>query len=295
MGGFGPELQAHLQTGVTTLCQCWLIRRVDGIELGFTDHDMPLAFEGHDFRADGGLVASALAQATGLSVDNAEAMGALTSDTIREDEIEQGRYDNAEVLSWRVNWAAPVQRVLQFRGTIGELRRSDNAFHAELRGLTEALNRPVGRVYQKPCTAVLGDGNCRFDLDSNGFTETLAVQAVEEQRTYIWNQPLPYEDGFFARGRFEVLEGPAKGLWTMIKQDRIIDAQRHVELWEPVRGLVAAGTQVRLVAGCDKRHETCALKFNNQINFQGFPDLPGEDWLVSVPKSSDANTGGTLR
>jgi uncharacterized phage protein (TIGR02218 family) len=50
-----------------------------------------------------------------------------------------------------------------------------------------------------------------------------------------------------------------------------------------------------LVAGCDKRLETCRLKFNNILNFQGFPDLPGEDWVVAVPRTSGANTGGSLR
>ena len=68
-----------------------------------------------------------------------------------------------------------------------------------------------------------------------------------------------------------------------------------IELWEPVRGMVVANAQVRLVAGCDKRSETCRLKFNNFDNYQGFPDLPGEDWVLSVPSSGNRNSGGSLR
>lgn len=294
-GIFSPELSAHLQTGTTTLCQCWLISRADGVEMGFTDHDMPLHFDGHLFRADAGLNASALAQATGLSVDNAEAMGALSDDSIREDEIEQGRFDGAEVRSWRVNWADITQRVLQFRGTIGELRRNDNVFHAELRGLTEALNRPVGRVYQKPCTAVLGDNDCRFNLDDPTFSTTLAIDEIEDRRKFVWPLMPEFEEGFFTRGRLEILDGPAEGLWGMIKQDRNIGVHRHIEIWEPIRGAIDVGTHLRIIAGCDKRRQTCSLKFNNLVNFQGFPDLPGEDWIVAVPKSSDPNSGGSLR
>ena len=81
----------------------------------------------------------------------------------------------------------------------------------------------------------------------------------------------------------------------MIKHDRRIDGLREIELWEPIRGAIGTGTQVRLVAGCDKRMETCRLKFNNLLNFQGFPDLPNEDWMMAVPKSTSANNGGSLR
>ena len=288
-------LEAHLKSGLTTLCTAWLIRREDGVELGFTDHDLPLSFEGITFRADGGLGAKALAQTTGLAVDNTEAVGALSDAAIREDEIEQGRFDGAEVAAWQVNWQDVTQRRVMFRGSIGEIRRIDGAFRAELRGLTEALNRPLGRVYQKPCTAVLGDAQCRFDTGLPGYSAVLPVEINREGREFVWEAFEGFDDGFFIRGRMDVLEGPAKGLWGLIKHDRVKDGKRIIELWEPIRGDVAEGAEVRLLAGCNKQMETCRLKFNNLLNFQGFPDLPGEDWVLAVPRPSGANTGGSLR
>ncbi|MEY8838991.1 DUF2163 domain-containing protein, partial [Cribrihabitans sp. XS_ASV171] len=160
MAGMDAAFRAHVESGVTTLCRAWAIRRADGVQHGFTDHDRDLTFDGVTFRADSGLTALTLDQSTGLSVDNTEALGALSDAGLSDAEIEAGRLDGAEVLAWLVNWAAPEQRWLKFRGHIGELRRSGGAFQAELRGLTDALNRPLGRVYQKPCTAVLGDGAC---------------------------------------------------------------------------------------------------------------------------------------
>ncbi|UWR21036.1 DUF2163 domain-containing protein [Sulfitobacter sp. S190] len=292
---FNEGLAAHLAGGLTTVCHAWAITRRDGKEFAFTDHDRPLRFAGLEFRADTGLSALALAQSTGLSVDNTEALGALSDASLREDEIEQGRFDGAEVRAWVVNWADTDQHWLSFRGTIGELTRSDGAFRAELRGLTEALNRPLGRVYQKPCTAVLGDGACRFNLGREGYFRTLDVAQVEKRRTFRWTGLLGFDPDWFTRGRFEVLSGPATGLWQTIKADRIEGETRVIELWEPMKGAVETGTQVRLVAGCDKRQESCRLKFNNFVNFQGFPDLPGEDWSVAVPRSSGANTGGSRR
>lgn len=285
----------HVRQGVTTLCHAWAITRADGQTFGFTDHDRALSFEGIDFKADSGLTAAALAQTTGLSVDNSEAMGALSDAAVREDEIEAGRFDGAEVRAWRVNWADVAVRQLTFRGSIGEIRRAGGAFHAELRGLTEALNRPMGRIFQKPCTAVLGDAQCRFDLGAPGYTADLEVRDHEDARLFRFAPMTGFDAAWFRRGRLDVLSGAGKGLWGMVKEDRDEAGARVIELWEPIRAALEPGDALRLTAGCDKRSETCRLKFNNLLNFQGFPDLPGEDWVMAYPKSSGTNTGGSLR
>lgn len=295
MTGMNDNLKAHLETGLTTLAHAWAIERTDGVILGFTDHDRDLTFDGITFRADTGLSALALSQSTGLSVDNTEALGALNDLSIREDEIEQGRFDSAAVRAWLVNWTDVDQRWLQFRGSIGELRRTDGGFQAELRGLTEALNRPLGRVFQKPCTAVLGDLDCGFDTTTPGYSIDLAVESADRSRIFQWEGFNGFEANWFARGRFEVLDGPAAGLWGMVKHDRLDGTIRTIELWEPIRSLISAGETVRISAGCDKRSETCRLKFQNLANFRGFPDLPGDDWLMAVPKKTGANTGGSIR
>ncbi|TDK49896.1 DUF2163 domain-containing protein [Antarcticimicrobium luteum] len=287
--------RAHVASGVTTLCRCWALTRSDGMQYGFTDHDRTLNFDGLSFRAETGLSAQALQQATGLAVDNTEAIGALSDAGLREDEIEAGRFDGAELRAWLVNWADVSVRWLQFRGTLGEIRRGGGAFRADLRGLTQALNRPLGRIYQKACTAVLGDGGCRFDLAAPGYAEERAAAAVEDARVFRWDDLAGFEPGWFARGRLEVLSGAAAGLWGLIKADETEAAARRIELWEPLRAGVASGDLLRLEAGCDKRMETCRLKFNNLLNFRGFPDIPGEDWVVAVPKSTKPNTGGSLR
>ena len=295
MSGQSEAILAHVATGLTTLCRAWAIRRADGATFGFTDHDRDLDFDGITFKADTGLTAAALAQSTGLSVDNTEALGALSDASVREDEIEAGRFDGAEVRSWIVNWQDVSVRWLQFRGSIGEIRRSNGAFFAELRGLTEALNRPSGRIFQKPCTAVLGDANCGFDLDTPGYRFEGAPDRIIDARVFEWDALAGFEPGWFQRGRLDVLDGTAAGLWGIIKSDRFENGVRRIELWEPLRARVASEDVVRLVAGCDKRFETCRLKFNNLLKFQGFPDLPNEDWVMAYPTQNGTNTGGSLR
>ncbi len=288
-------LDAHLSQGTTGVARCWRLTRKDGTQYGFTDHDGPLEFDGTEFKAESGLTAAALSQTTGLSVDNTEAIGALSDAAITEEDIIAGRFDGAEVEAWLVAWADPSARVLQFRGSLGEVSRQNGAFTAELRGLAEKLNEPKGRVYQKPCAAILGDQSCRFDLSQPGFSAELDVVEVDDARIFRFPGLDTFEPRWFEKGRVEILTGAAKGLVGVVKNDRFTGGTRHVELWEPFRAEIVAGDQLRIEAGCDKRMETCRLKFNNLLNFRGFPDIPGDDWLLAYPTRTSARTGGSRR
>lgn len=279
-------LRAHLATGLTTVCRCWAVQRRDGRIFGFTDHDEALHFDAIEFRADSGMTGRALSQTTGLAVDNTEVMGVLNTQAITEADIEAGRYDGAEIWFWLVNWRDVSQRELRFRGTLGELRRGGGAFHAELRGLTETLNQPQGRVYQRACPAVLGDARCGFDLKTPGFAIEAEITEVRDGWACCSAGADAPPPGWFEGGRLRVLSGAAAGLTAVVKNDRVENGQRLIEVWEPVRARGAPGDRVRLEAGCDKRAETCRAKFGNFANFQGFPHIPGEDWLMAGPGRS---------
>ena len=292
-------LQVHLEGGVTTVARAWAVVRRDGRVFGFTDHDRDLAFEGVVFRAATGLSARALAQSTGLAVDNTEGFGALTDAGVTEADLRAGRFDGAEVRIWEVNWAAPEQRALIFRGTIGEVGRdlvgATGAFRADLRGVGEALSEPQGLVYQRTCSAVLGDGRCRFDLTQPGFFEERAVERVEGARVFHWADFGDFDDRWFEKGRVEVLSGVAAGLVGVVKNDRLsAGGARRIELWQGLGAEVAPGDLLRVEAGCDKREEVCRLKFDNFENFRGFPHLPGEDWLAVFPARLQGNDGGRM-
>jgi len=289
------ELDAHLRTGTTTLCRAWALSRKDGVAYGFTDHDLTLTFDGIEFRADSGMAARAIQQATGLAVDNTEALGILSDAALREDDIQAGRFDGAEVRAWLVNWTDVSQRLLQFRGTLGEITRANGAFTAELRGLTEALNQPQGRVYQSPCGAVLGDGVCKFDMSQSGFSFEGAVETATDRKVFDFSDLDQFDDRWFEGGRATVVSGAAAGLVGLIKNDRLNGAERRVELWEALGANVSTGDTIRFEAGCDKRLTTCKAKFDNVLNFQGFPHIPGEDWMMAYPSSSRPLGGGSLR
>ena len=293
--GISDRFQAHLNSGHTTLARCWQVVRKDGEILGFTDHDRDLSFLDTVFKADTGLTARVLEQSTGLSVDNSEALGALSDASISEEDIAAGRFDGARVTAWLVNWAEVEDRLVLFRGTLGEITRAGGAFQAELRGLTEMLNQPSGRIYQRACSTVLGDAENGFDVTTPGYQVVADILAVADNRVFEVAALEGVEDGWFAKGRLDVLSGAALGIYGLIKSDVQEGARRRIELWAPLPVEVAVGDQIQLQAGWDRRFETARLKFQNHLNFRGFPDLPTEDWLTVGPRDTGQNTGGSLR
>lgn len=287
-------LSEHLASGTTHVARCWAVMRRDGVVFGFTDHDQDLEFEGIRFRADTGMTARAIAASSGLAVDNSEAMGALSSLSVNEADIEAGHFDAAVVKAWWVRWDNVAERVLQFSGTIGELRREGGAFHAELRGLSEPLNQPQGRVYQPQCPAILGDQACGVDLDDPTYFAEASPAQIAEQRRFGFKGLGMFEEGWFERGRLRVISGAGAGQLCVIKRDLQMGDIRLIETWQALRAPVGLGDTMRIEAGCDKQFETCGRKFSNVVNFRGFPDIPGEDWLMRAPQKSTKN-GGSLR
>jgi uncharacterized phage protein (TIGR02218 family) len=287
-------LQAHFDSGATTLAWCWRIERNDDVVFGFTDHDRVLDFGGVTYEPDSGFAASEVRSGTDLAVDAQDAEGVLTSDTITETDILDGRWDNAAVEVWRVNWQAVSQRVLMRRGAIGQVRRGRLAFVAEVRSLAHLLNQTVGRTFQHACDAELGDARCGVDLDDPEFKAAGSVSAVSGDGSFAASGLGGFAAGWFALGRLTWTSGLNAGRVAEVANHHVVAGARRLTLLEaPVRPIsVGHGFVVR--AGCDKRLETCRERFANVVNFRGFPHIPGQDTVVRYPNRGDANAGDVL-
>lgn len=281
-------LRARLASGATTLCACWRVIRRDGVVQGFTDHDADLTFDGVLHAAASGLEGSGFETELGLAVGGAEAMGALSSASISEQEILNGAWDGARVEIWRVDWVAPEHRVLMHAAVIGEVRRDGLRFVAELRSLAHALDQERGRLFSAHCDADLGDARCRFALVASPFLHETQVTAYGDLRLVA---PLPaVPDGFYANGRVTFVDGPNAGAELGVRDHRA----GALWLWSAPASAPTAGDTVRLRAGCDKTFATCRETFGNIANFRGFPHLPGNDEVFAHAGSGSRLDGGSM-
>lgn len=60
-------------------------------------------------------------------------------------------------------------------------------------------------------------------------------------------------------------------------------ASRTLGLLAPLPVLPQAGDILRIQPGCDKRWETCKVRFRNQLNFRGEPTVPGANAILETP------------
>ncbi|NOX74843.1 MAG: DUF2163 domain-containing protein [Alphaproteobacteria bacterium] len=294
MKSFPQSLQSHLDSGTTTLSWCWRLTRNDGAVFGFTDHDRPLTFDGTTFEPESGFTASEIRSGSDLSVDAQEAEGVLTSATLTETDILDGRWDNASVEIWRVNWSDTTSRALLRRGAIGQVRRGRLHFVAEMRSLAHVLGQTIGRTFQASCDADLGDARCGVDLNDPAFDAMGTVVSLSGDRGFAVSGLSGFANSWFALGTLSWLTGANTGRKAEVLSHAVTGADVIITLLEaPVRP-IAAGNTFDIFAGCDKRFKTCQGKFANAANFRGFPHIPGQDTIIRYAAKGDANSGSVL-
>jgi uncharacterized phage protein (TIGR02218 family) len=275
------ELQARLQSGVTTLAWCWRITPRDRPALGFTDHDRDLVFDGSVFEAASGLSSSEIKSSVGLAVDNLEVVSALVSERLSEAALAAGDFDDATVEIFRVDWSDPSLRLMVRRGSLGEVRRSGSAFTAEVRGLSHYLQQTRGRIFQFGCDADLGDSRCGVSLDDPAFSAAASVVEVRSARLIIASGLGQFVDGWLTRGSVRFTSGANAGRIAEIRRHSVVAGVVTLELWTFTGQPLAPGDAFVARAGCDKQFTTCRAKFANAVNYRGFPHMPGNDFLAS--------------
>jgi uncharacterized phage protein (TIGR02218 family) len=294
MKSLSPGLAAHFAGGVTTLCRCWRVERKDDVVMGFTDHDRDLAFDSLTYRAATGFAATAIEDQLGLAVSNLDVEGALSSAAITEADLHAGRYDDAAVTTFLVNWAEASERVILRSGFLGQVSRGTLAFTAELRGLAAKLDQAAGRIFQRSCAWELGDARCTIDLTAAGRHGSGAVVTVLGAFDFAASGLGSLATGVLTRGKLTWTSGANAGLAVEVKAHTQGTGSSRLSLFLPTPEPIAIGDTFTVTAGCDKTLATCRDRFANVVNFGGFPHMPGNDFALSYPNTGDDNDGSKL-
>lgn len=293
MRTFDPALADHLFNGATTLCTCWIVRRTDGAVSGYTDHDNSILLGEITCLASSGFHPTEAVTELGLAADGQEIEGALSTDALKAEDLHSGRYDGATVEVWLVNWAEPQQRHHMRSAILGEISREDGVFRAELRGLTSLLDQKTGRTYGRTCDAVVGDARCRVDLNAPAHRGFGVVTEVAESLVFKCSGLSPFVTGWFTKGNLQWTGGQNAGQSVEVT-DHAGGDTALLSLWQSMPEPIAVGDTFSITVGCDKTFATCREKFSNQINFQGFPHMPGSDFALGYADAATIHDGGPL-
>lgn len=284
----GPLL-AHYASGGTTLAHALRITRTDGAIFAFNSSGADVAFSGITYSGSQGLDISSITSSVGMAVDNLELTTLDDGSLFTVAAVKAGVWQNAAFVIFRYNWASPSDGVdYLLAGTIGNVTLKLGAVVAELRGLQQYLQQNVGTVTSKTCRARFCDqptqaGNNQCTLLAASWTDTLTVTAVTDRRTFTTTGPARAAD-WYAEGIATWATGANAGLKGKVKA---YSAAQVFELLQLQQRNIAVGDTLTVLAGCRKRlAEDCLGKFNNVVNFQGEPHMPGLDSLTQTPATS---------
>jgi len=270
------SLQTHLADRRSTLCTCWKVTRRDGEIFTFTDCRRDLVVDALTYIASSGYSASAIQTNAALNVDNLEIQGALSDESITETDMLAGLWDFAEIEIFMVNYEDLTMGKMNLRkGNLGELRLERNTFVAELRGLMQRLQQATGYIVSPACNANLGDARCGVNLAL--FTSAGTITSLVSRRLFTASA-LAQATDYFKGGKITFDVGTDnEGLSMEVKN---FTSGGIIELHQPMPFTVTIGDTFTIHAGCDKSIETCLAKFNNVVNFRGFPHVPGMEKIA---------------
>jgi len=293
MKTISPELAAHLEGNPTTLAYLWKVTRKDGAVMGFTNFDADITYNGVTYLGSTGFTNTAASNKSDLSVDNIEVTAFLDSESINEDDLRAGLYDDCDVEIRIVNWADLTMGDLMIRrATVGIVKMVNGMFTAELRGLVQKLTTTLGGTYGPVCRAVFGSGLngidmnskylCMFDL--NDVRQTGSVDSVGDAATIVPVAGLVGDVGWFNDGFLQFTSGVLSGRSFEIKS---WDGTTLI-LFLPMPTPPAHGDQFSIEPGCNHLvgpGGDCQNKFSNIVNFRGEPFIPGMDAILSYPNA----------
>ena len=256
-------MTTHIGLSATTLVKCFKVKRTDNVISGFTEHDLDIP----DFDLDAvlalgdgdgpityvaaqALSASLIKNRAGLAVNNLEAIGALESAGITIEDIRGGRYDEAEVKVFEVNWKDLTMGPIALgRYHIGNMIREEEEFIAELRGLTQKYIAEILGLFTPTCRADLGDQpgdtpsitGCKVRIDPPVWTANTAYTVRPPRDAGLGSvvKPSTFNDRHFKTIRFQGgspsgSSGVAEPSWNLTIGGETTDGDI---VWETIQAL----------------------------------------------------------
>jgi uncharacterized phage protein (TIGR02218 family) len=274
-----------LNSASSAIAWCWLIKRKDGIEQGFTSCDLMLPIDSVPYQPYTGFAPSADSNSEGLSKNNSqELVGLLTSDQISAGDLLSGKYDNALVTCFLVDVTNlptslteyPPKFLMQYERAIARVTQNDLGFTFELRDDDWLLETDLGKQTSKFCGYDLGGTGCGVNLTSYSFNQV--ITAVNNRFQFTCSGS--FNPGQFSRGKIVFTSGLNQGISKDISK---FELGNEITLWQPFPYSIAVGDGVTLVQGCGKTLYDCVVRYDNAINSDSEPHIPTVDQAFNTP------------
>lgn len=253
---------------------CLRIEPRTGSPIRLTHHPKNLTMgNGAVYLSGSGYDVTAYSASANLSPSMVDLEGIAEMAGIGFDEIASGVLDNARAYLFATTWNNPVEDEEPIVASIlGKTTLTDARYRIEEMALIDALNQSVGKTYSAACPKVFGGqeyAGCKVALGPITATGTLTAVT---SRSIVRDAARAEAADWFGAGTLQFTSGANAGLKPLeIKRH---EADGTIEVFEPFHYLPVVGDAYTLIPGCRKRLADCRDKWNNVLNFGGFPHIP---------------------
>lgn len=229
----------------------------------FTNADRPITYDLYEYspvavsRSSIKLIEDVFKSGISLNFHRSELLAAefliYSPDTSTTLTIFRGHYGDNDYISY-------------WKGRVVGASATGNTIQVECESVFTSSKRPGLRAhYEYNCRYALYSAKCGASPQAN--VVSLPVGAVTTSIEIEVTGANAYADGWFTGGMIEYA-----GNYRFI----LAHVGDTITLSRPLIGL-EAGITLQVYKGCDHSKETCNTKFNNIINFGGFPWIPNKN------------------
>lgn len=208
-----------------------------------------------------------------LSPSAIDLEGILGYAGVTREAVASGVFDGARAYLFACNFLAPIEDYEPIVASfLGKSTLTDTGYVFEEMALIDALNQSVGKTYMAQCPKVFGGqeyAGCKISLAPLTVTGTLTAVASS---THFTDSARSEAADYFALGTIRFTSGANSGLKP--QEIKSFSAGGALATFEPFYYPPSIGDAYVLVPGCRKRLDDCRDKWNNVINFGGFPNMP---------------------
>lgn len=269
------QLKTELTLGrVARFCR---IELTDGTVIALTSHENSLTADGDTYVSIPDLAPSSMLQSADGTVDNQKVFTNWLSGSLEIEEVFAGKYDDADLEIGWIGWNMTTpERLILFSGKMGEITWDDTGMTSEGLSDVKVLEKNIGRTYTANDPFSFGDSH--WGLSAGSFTDTGSVDVILTQRYKfkILGDAATQPDGYFSYGQLTWTSGNNNGLQSEVKIHEVngdANIGKSFELYIPTPYTIQVGDTFSVVAGYDGSFDQCKNKFNNVVNFGGFPHI----------------------
>lgn len=289
-------IESAVSAGDARAARLWKVTRQDGFVLRLTDWSEKLTYLAEDYLPMDYGEASARDVAEGVKSSDQEVRGFLSSSAITLDDLRAGRYGDARIDEYCIHPGVPWAGYYYWqRYYVVETAYDDNRYEFRIGDLGFKINESiVGDNYTKDCKNRLGDA---FGLDTWGckqdislVTVTGTISSVTDDRRIFstglttvrdrTGASIPNVDGWFDFAELTFTSGSNNTLSFDVERS-LADGTFTILGLLPFAAQVGDGFSVP--AGCNKLQTTCKDKFDQFLNINAFPHVPGSDKIYLTP------------